>query len=210
MSATTLYELTGELREVLAALDFATAADGSGEIPADLESRLDSIVCDFSAKVDGVLRARVNFIALAEGIEVEVKRLAELQNSYFKRAEWLKQYVFTAMLATGQQKLDTKLFKLWIAKNSRPAVKLADGAEAPAALRKVVTTLDSDAALAAWKEWRQIDAAAREREKQAEACEVTGERESHREAAAMLRAEAERLKLPECVRVVEGTHLRIK
>ena len=165
----TLYELSDELRSVLAAIGDAE----DGEVSPDAEARLDAIAGNFADKVDGILRYRVGLVASAEGIDAEIKRLTALRDGYARREAWLKKYVETCMLATGQKKLDTKLFKLWIQANGRPSVTLAAGASIPEAYRrvKVVESLDSDAVLADMKAGKAI---------------------------------------PPDVRVVHGSHLRIK
>lgn len=156
MSTASLYELTAEFQLILAQLDTE-----DGEIPADLDARLDEIAGDFADKIDSVLRARVNLTAQADGAAVELKRLTELIRRLTGRADWLKGYVFTAMLATGQQKLETKLFKLGI-QASPPTVKVDDGLDAatlPAGFqrtRPATVEPDKAAMLVAWKAWRAL------------------------------------------------------
>lgn len=190
----TLYQLTDQLSEVL------TRINADGEIPPGLMDELDAVSLDFTSKVDGVLRARVNCVAQVEGIDVEIKRLTALRDAAARRAEWLRNYVHRAMLATGQTKLTTALFRVWIQNNGRPSIKLADGEAVPPELAKVVvtTTLDTEAAYERWRAWQaEYQAAVDNVEMDAATAEEHAKR-------------AAELELPSSVRVVEGSHLRIK
>lgn len=213
MSGPNLYELSDTLRAVLAKLDAAADSDG-GEIPDAIERELDDAAGDFAAKVDGVLRARVNLVAQAEGVDVEIKRLTALRDGFARRAEWLRAYVFRAMLATGQQKLETKLFRVSVARNAQPSVRLDDGADIPAEFARKVeyVELNKPAVIVAWKAAR---AAMDVYEQHRDAVELA--ETSDAEALAALTDECEsarvramELALPPCVHVVESSHLRIR
>lgn len=210
MSRNTLYELAADLNEVLAKLE--TAAESDGEIPESLEAELDAIGENFASRVDGVLRARVNKIASAEGLDVEIKRLTALRDQFTRQADWLKGYVFRCMLATGQKELQTKLFKVWIQKNGQPSVKIADGDPIPNEFAKTVTTvsLDSKAVLDRWKELRDAVEAMERHDKAAGLEGDAGARESHMQAAEAFRDEIKRLSLPPSITVIQSSHLRIR
>lgn len=199
----TLYEIAEDLRAALASLDDLAndpATTGDGEIPSSLADRLDALPGDFATKVDGVLRSRVNTLATAEGVEVELRRLGAMLKSLNNRAEWLRDYVFQCMLATGQQKLRTKLFNIWVQANGRPSITVVDGAEIPKEFRReeVVVSFDGDAAYRQWKAWRAAVLVLHEMENATE-----GELEA-------ARAEVKRLELPESIRVILGQHLQIR
>lgn len=142
-----LYEISNELTGILMRLnDFE-----DGEIPPDLAAALDANDMAFTDKADSVLRARVNYLANSEGLDVEIKRLTALRDEQKKRAEWLKNYVFDAMKHRGLQSLDTKLFKLWIQKNSVASATLDDDTPIPEQFQKVKIEFDGDKARAEWK-----------------------------------------------------------
>ena len=143
-----LYEITDELRSILAAMDDAE----DGEIPPDLDTRLDTVTGNLHDKIDGVLRYRASRIARAEGLNVEIRRLQDQHATETRRAEWLKNYVATCMMVAGLQKLETKLFKLRIQKNSRPSICLIDGAAVPEQYRKITVSMDGEAAYQDWKD----------------------------------------------------------
>lgn len=193
-SLQTLYELSAEFAAVSRMLE--EAADDSGEIPSDVAERLDSMQWAFEDKVDAILRLRADFVAHAVGIEDEIKRLTALRDGYHRRAEWLKSYVHECMEKTGVKKLDTAIFKVWIQKNGRPSVSLAEGEEIPEEFKRVSYSFDSQAAYERWKRLKQLE----------EALEQT---ETMKETSAIME-EIDRLKLPDSVVVKEGNHLRIK
>ena len=190
----TLYELSAEFQAVSRALE--DAADDSGEIPSDVAERLDAVQGCLEYKVDAILRLRADFVAHAVGIEDEMKRLMALRDGYHRRAELLKSYVHECMDRTGIKKLDTKLFKVWIQRNGRPSVSLAEGEEIPEEFKRVSYSFDSQAAYERWKRLKQLE----------EALEQT---EGVKESTAIME-EIDRLKLPDSVVVKEGNHLRIK
>ena len=190
----TLYELSAEFAAVSRMLE--EAADDSGEIPSNIAERLDAVQGSFADKVDSVLRLRAELVSRAVGIEDEVKRLTALRDGYHRRAEWLKEYVRQSMETTGQKKLDTAIFKVWIQKNGRPSVSLREGEEIPDEFKRVTYSFDSQAAYDRWKKLKQLE----------EALEQTY---GVKETSAILE-EIDRLKLPDSIEVREGNHLRIK
>lgn len=191
----TLYELSGAVRDVLSILDNDLA---DGEIPEALELQLDALEVSFLEKIDAILRYRATRVARAEGLAVELDRLAAAQRAEMNRAEWLKQYVFRCMLAAGMQKVETKLFKLWVQRNPSPSITLA-GETIPDGynVTKTVESLDSQRALADWKAKQAADEAIAAWEKLPE------------EGKATLPRPAE-VSFPSTIRVVHGSHLRIK
>lgn len=190
----TLYELSAALQAVSQLME--DAADDSGEIPPKVSERLDQLNWVFEDKVDAILRLMADLVARYVGIDSEIKRLMALRDGYHRRAEWLKSYVHECMDRTGIKKLDTKLFKVWIQKNGRPSVSLAEGKEIPEEFKRVSYSFDSQAAYERWKRLKQLE----------EALEQTY---GVKETSAILE-EIDRLKLPDSVVVKEGNHLRIK
>ena len=190
----TLYELSAALQAVSQLME--DAADDSGEIPPKVSERLDQLNWVFEDKVDAILRLMADLVARYVGIDSEIKRLMALRDGYHRRAEWLKSYVHECMDRTGIKKLDTKLFKVWIQKNGRPSVSLAEGKEIPEEFKRVSYSFDSQAAYERWKRLKQLE----------EALEQTY---GVKETSAILE-EIDRLKLPDSVVVKEGSHLRIK
>ncbi len=163
-----LYKLSEAYTGVMLRLD----ANEDGEIPADLDADLDAIQDAIETKVENICRFRADLVAHAEAIDSEIKRLTAMRDGMTRRAEWLKQYVFTSMLGTGTQKLQTPLFKLWIQRNSQPSVTMA-GETIPDEFKreKIVVELDRAKVLEAFDAGQE---------------------------------------LPSVLRVIHGSHLRIK
>ena len=208
MAGPTLYELTSEFQDFVAELD--RVSDKTGEIPEELAVKLDLIQGEFRDKIDAVLRVRVGLVAHAEGIDAEINRLSALRDGYARRADWLKSYVFACMLATGTQKIETKLFCAWVQKNGRPSVILRDGEEIPETFKRTRVEFDSTAAYESWREWKRLKEAAEEMQRRAETCEMPGEKANLHDSARAFLEEADKYRLPDSIAVIEGSHLRIK
>jgi hypothetical protein len=140
-----LYELADAIRGVLAQLD-----ETDGELPPDLAATLNTLEMKFEEKAENVCRFRAGLCAAAEGIDAEIKRLSAMRDGYVRRAEWLKSYLFEAMQSLGLERVNTKLFKLWIQKNGRPTIE-CDGADYPEGYQRVVTSFDGQKAYEDWK-----------------------------------------------------------
>ncbi len=211
----TLYEISDAYREVMLRLEGADDGHGDGasdgEIPAGLEADLDAIGDALETKVDAVCKYRASLVAHAEAVDAEVKRLTAKRDALTRRAEWLKGYVFTAMMATGSKKLETPLFKLAIQRNSQPSVTLA-GETIPDAFKREKTVIELDRAkvIEMWKchrdafaNYEALQAAADMEDDSARKANLETQAETAR-MAAMEKA------LPSVLRVIEGSHLRIR
>ncbi len=170
----TLYEISEAYTSVMLRLegsDDERLGDGD-EIPADLEADMDAIGDALETKVDAICKYRSSLVAHADAVDAEIKRLTAKRNALTKRADWLKGYVMSAMLATGAKKLETPLFRLTICRNSQPSVTLA-GETIPDEFKREKITVELD------------------RAKVLEAFDLGQE-------------------LPSVLRVIHGSHLRIK
>ena len=150
-----LYELTNAMRAACARLD-ETEADG--ELPPDLAYDFDRLEMEFGEKVEAILKFRVGLTAEVEGIDTEIKRLTAMRDTVQRKADWLKGYVFREMQRSGATRVDGKLFKVWVQKNSRPSFTLEVGADIPAAYSKTTVSLDTQALYEAWKAGRTLPA----------------------------------------------------
>jgi hypothetical protein len=205
----TLYEISEAYAGVMLRLE--EAGDNSGEIPPGLEADMDAIGDALETKVDAVCKYRASLVAHAEAVDAEVKRLTAKRDALTRRADWLKGYLFTAMMATGNKKLETPLFKLAIQRNSQPSVTLA-GETVPEAFKRVETIieLDKKKVIDAWKCHRDAFASY-------EALRAAADMEDDPARKANLEAQAETARmaamekaLPSVLRVIEGSHLRIR
>ena len=208
MAGPTLYELTSEFQDFVAELE--RVADEDGEIPDEMAVKLDLIQGSIRDKIDAVLRVRSGLVAHVEGMDVEIKRLTALRDGYARRADWLKDYVFQTMLATGMKEVETKLFRAYVVRNSKPSIFPRDGEEVPECLQRTKIEFDSTKAQWIWKEWKRLKSAAEDMQRRAETCEVPGEKANLHDSARAFLEEADKYRLPNSIAVIEGSHLRIK
>src|SRR4051812_3342076 len=105
-----LYEIVNDI------LRIADDVDEHGEMPPDVEARLDALDMDLRSKVDNVCRYRAQCVGEAERFKAEKDRLAALEKAQNNKADRLKKYLQLCMERAGLTKLDTELFKLGIQK----------------------------------------------------------------------------------------------
>ena len=121
-----LYNLTGQYLE---ALDFLT--DPENEI--DQQTAVDTMEGldgDIEPKMLNVARAILELEHLAEGIKEARKRMESRQKAAENRAEWLRNYLVSAMERTGKTKVSDAYNALSLAKKP-PHVVIDDEDEIP-------------------------------------------------------------------------------
>lgn len=96
-----LYELTGELKNLFDDIE-------SGVIPEEaIADTLAMVEGDFLDKVDDVACAYKNYLAEAEAIKAEAKRLSERAKRKENCAEKLKDYLSYNLMAVGKDKYES-------------------------------------------------------------------------------------------------------
>ena len=96
-----LYELTGELKNLFDDIE-------SGVIPEEaIADTLAMVEGDFLDKVDDVACAYKNYLAEAEAIKAEAKRLSERAKRKEACAEKLKDYLSYNLMAVGKDKYES-------------------------------------------------------------------------------------------------------
>jgi hypothetical protein len=114
---TSLYELTGELKQLQAMAD-------CGEMDAQtLADTMEAIDAEFNQKAQAVLCVRASMLAEVAGIESEIERLQKLKQQPAKQAENLTDYLKASMLKLEMDKVKTPLFNVTLRKASK---KLGD------------------------------------------------------------------------------------
>lgn len=186
-----LYELAGELADILRVIE-----DTEGEITSEIESRLDQVNEAFERKVESLCQWRAEMesraavlAAQADQFQAEADRIRAKAKTIAGKADWVKSYLFGAMLAVGQKKIEAGTFTLRVQKNSQPAVKLV-GEMIPTQFVRIVKEFDRQKALEAWKENQSVRA----------------ELARHIPDPKLVDQLAP---FPQEVRVIEGQHLRI-
>ena len=100
----TLYELTGEQ---LRLMDILADPEVDAE---ELEDTIYMVEQDFKDKADAYGKVYTQMMADAEMLDVEIERLTALRKAKENGAKRLKQAMLNAMLATGQSKVEGKLY----------------------------------------------------------------------------------------------------
>lgn len=117
----TLYYLTSEqirLMEILA--DPETDAE-------ELQDTIEMVEQDFKDKADAYGQVYTQLMADAEMLDDEIERLTAMRKAKEAGAKRLKQAMLNAMLATGQSKVEGRLYAF----STRKAKKLAITGEVP-------------------------------------------------------------------------------
>lgn len=107
----TLYELTGELLELM---EMAQDPDVD---PDALNDTMEAINLAFEDKADGYAKIIRTLTAQADAIKAETARLKDREKSFRDKAETIKNNLEAAMLATGKKKIKTALFTISIRRN---------------------------------------------------------------------------------------------
>lgn len=146
----TLYELTDELAAVL-------EAGEDGELPEDLEARLDDLLPQFDQKVDNICRLMAEISARAEGRINEAERLTALGRAGLRTVGRLKSYLKDSLERMGVKKIETPLFKVRVQNNSQPSIEYTgDVSQLPPTFRRTIIEPDKKAVLTAWKAGEEL------------------------------------------------------
>lgn len=125
MSALTLYQLTGQYRELEALAD-------SDDLPPEvIRDTLEGLTGELEAKATNVAAFTRNLEASADMIEEAAKAMQARARRLRTRAESVKAYLLYNMQAAGIRKIESPEFTLAIRTNP-PAVVIREDAEIPA------------------------------------------------------------------------------
>lgn len=145
-----LYDIAAEILTLL------SRADDNGELPPDIENRLDDLQIELPHKVDNVLRFAKQCEAEADVYAAEIARLRKLQSAASRTNERLRDYVKDCMELSGITKLDTTLFKLSICKNSTLSIDYDSSTPIPEPYRVVTIELDRAKMVADYKSGAEL------------------------------------------------------
>jgi len=111
-----LYEITKEMREIFDMIE-------SGEITElDAKDTLEASEIAFNKKVEACLLYRAEQISESEAIDLQIKRLTAMKKACDSRAEQMKKYVKSSMIAIGETESGGKLAS---AKLGKPSVSVS-------------------------------------------------------------------------------------
>jgi len=128
----TLYEITGELRELQNMIE-------EGADPDVVNDTIESVEFDLEQKAEGYVMVIRNLEAQAKAIKDEEKRLREKRLAAENGIERLKKRLFDSMNATGKKKLNAGVFTLSVQKNggALPVIIDADVENMPKEMLKI-------------------------------------------------------------------------
>lgn len=134
----TLYEITGELRELQNMIE-------EGADPDVVNDTIESVEFDLEQKAEGYVMVIRNLEAQAKAIKDEEKRLREKRLAAENGIERLKKRLFDSMNATGKKKLNAGVFTLSVQKNggALPVIIDADVENMPKEMLKMVIQPDT-------------------------------------------------------------------
>lgn len=138
MSAT-LYEMTGQYLE---ALDFLTDPE-NGVDEITIKDTLESIDSEIDEKMLNVGRFILELEHQAEGIKSAMDRMAARRKTAEARAQWLKDYLKSAMEHTGKHKVSDADIALSLARLP-PSVIVDDELLIPSEFKRTKTEISID------------------------------------------------------------------
>lgn len=132
---TSLYQLTGEIKELRA------LGDIEGELV--VKDTIDAIAGEFEVKAQSIVHVSLNLNADVSAIDAEIERLQERKRLLKKRDESLKDYLRENMEASGIKKISCPLFTITCV-DGREIVIVEDESALPDDMVNVKTEISPD------------------------------------------------------------------
>ncbi len=144
-----LYEIAGDINQLL--MRAVESDDGEVDMPPELTNQLDGLESQFDDKCAAICKFRQSVLSDAAAYKAEADRLNLLHERAERKADWLKNYLKTAMDQRGMDKVKAMPFSLSICKNSRPSIKCQEG-KIPIEFQRIKVEFDGTKAYERWKE----------------------------------------------------------
>jgi hypothetical protein len=149
-----LYEINVELRKIGEIIE-----ENDGELTEELDERFTKLSIAYEEKLDNILALRQEYIQRAKSLNSESQRLKSAGDTAIKTADRLRQYVYDAMIANKDMKLELARFKVW-RQGTAPSVKECPEAEKlPDEFVRIIPenrVIDKKALISAWKAEDQL------------------------------------------------------
>lgn len=126
-----LYDLSNEL-----ALINDELAESGGELPDELEIRLDSLSLSFNQKVEGIVKWSKNLEGRESALDKEIARLCERKKATENLRDRLKKYMLESMQRAGKTKVEMDTFTVAIQKNPA-SLEVVDPEAVPATYKTI-------------------------------------------------------------------------
>jgi chromosome segregation ATPase len=85
--------------------------DTTDERREEIESLLESIDMDFEEKLQSLATLRQSYEDSAESKAKEIARLSEWKRKLESKADWIQNYISSAMKIAGKEKVETEFYK---------------------------------------------------------------------------------------------------
>lgn len=142
-----LYELPDAFSEIEALIE-----ELDGELPGDLEDRLNSLEVTLGEKIDAICVKMSENLAEVAFYKAEIDRLAARKRAVERRVDWYKGYIRRTLETLGRDHAVGKLFKVRIQKNGVPKIRWTGTPDSiPEGFRKETVEVDQAAVMEAWK-----------------------------------------------------------
>lgn len=103
------------LRDISAQLNYLVEKyndlDTTDEERSEIESQLESIDMTFEEKIQSLATLKQSYEDRAESFSKELSRLKDWQSKCTNKAEWIKQYISSAMKIARKDKVETDFYK---------------------------------------------------------------------------------------------------
>lgn len=119
-----LYEITGDMRNIVAMLDEVDSSDTAG-LEA-VSNALTQIGEEFDKKALAVVHVITNHQADVDAVDAEIARLAARKKAIVSRRDWLEGYLLHNMQMTGITEIKHPAFTIRLRNNPESVVIAAD------------------------------------------------------------------------------------
>lgn len=103
------------LRDISAQLNYFVEKyndfDTTDEERSEIELQLEGLTIPFEEKIQSLATLRQAYEDKAESFSKELQRLKDWQSKCASKAEWIKQYIASAMKIAGREKIETEFYK---------------------------------------------------------------------------------------------------
>lgn len=118
-----IFDLSAELMRIQMMMD-----ETDGEIPPAVIDWLESAESDFNVKVEGWASVISELEARSKARKDESRRIAELAASDDRRADSMRRILKDVMTQTGQTRVETLKYKIWIqGAGGKPSLQFIEG-----------------------------------------------------------------------------------
>lgn len=139
------------LYAIVAEIQAATMANEDGELPPELEARLDGLEMDLQTKVRNIVALYREWDTEGEAAKSEAARLAAIAKSRAGNADRLRAYLVHCLDAAGIATVKTDIGNVSVRSASRPSIRWEGAGPLPDEFVRTKVELDGAKAFDAYK-----------------------------------------------------------